>query len=181
VHADIPEGNVMDSAVIATWVQAIGSAGSLMALSAWVGIAVINRRDEFEARFEREAQTVAAWLDESSEDIGGDGYMLCILNGGNSPIYRCEAVLPGLTARGEPSVVTTHLVPPHTTIHRPTPASIDKLTWEDIYSSGITPQVRFIDTSGRRWYRNGEGMLFAAGDRSRLRARRMAAHIDRAA
>jgi hypothetical protein len=162
----------MDSAVVATWVQAIGSAGSLLALAAWVGLAVVHRRDEFEARFEREAQTVAAWLDEGSPDSGEDRYVLCILNGGASPIYRCEANLPGLTARGEPSAVMTHLVPPHTTVHRPTPASVDRLTWEDIYATGITPQVRFIDTSGRRWFRDGEGQLHLVDGRSRLRPRR---------
>jgi hypothetical protein len=167
----------MDSAVlVATWVQAIGSAGSLLAFAAWVGLAVINRRDEFEARFERQAQTVAAWLDESPQD-DGDGYTLCILNGGDSPIYRCEAILPGLTARGEPSVVTTHLVPPHTTVHRPTPASVGELTWEDIYATGITPQVRFIDTSGRRWFRDGEGRLHVVGGRSRLRPRRVVSEV----
>lgn len=51
----------MDGQAVATWIQAIGSAGSLLAFAAWVGIAVINRKDDNVLRFERQAQTVAAW------------------------------------------------------------------------------------------------------------------------
>jgi hypothetical protein len=149
----------LDSTVVATWIQAIGSAGSLLAFAAWVGIAVINRKDEQEIRFERQAQTVAAWIDKGVDYQSGDEYVVAITNGGDSPVYHCEVTLQGLVAHDEAGVVTLHLVPPHTTKAVPTPTSIVGLSWQDIYASGIAPELTFRDSSGRHWQRDGDGVL----------------------
>lgn len=149
----------MESTTVATWIQAIGSAGSLLAFAAWVGIAIINRKDEQELRFQRQAQTVAAWVDRGEPYGKQDEYVVCVVNGGEAPVYHCAVDFPGLLERNQPSRVLVHLVPPHTTVAEQTPTDLTQLSWEDIYASGIAPQLRFTDSSGRRWERDGNGVL----------------------
>jgi hypothetical protein len=149
----------MDGQAVATWIQAIGSAGSLLAFAAWVGIAVINRKDDQVLRFERQAQTVAAWVDKGTDHGSEDNYVICVVNGGEAPVYHCEVTLPGLVERDEPGSAILHLVPPHMTRTVPTPEDVTALSWKDIYSSGVAPELRFTDSSGRRWNRDGNGVL----------------------
>ena len=149
----------MDGQAVATWIQAVGSAGSLLAFAAWVGIAIINRKDDHELRFERQAQTVAAWVDKGAEHEVDDDYVVCITNGGDSPVYDCRVTLQGLVAQHKAGEVSLHLVPPHATKTEPTPTALGDLTWEDIYDTGIAPELSFRDSSGRRWKRDGDGIL----------------------
>lgn len=149
----------MDSTIVATWIQAIGSAGSLLAFATWVGIAVLDRKDEHEQRFVRQAQTVAAWLDQGSQHDREDEYVVCVANGGDTPVYRCEIRIQGLFDRGESADVPMYLVPPQSTRCAPVPTSLEGLTWEEVYLSGVAPQLHFTDSSGRRWQRDGDGIL----------------------
>jgi hypothetical protein len=149
----------LSSQEIATWIQAVGSAGSLLAFAAWVGIAIINRKDEHELRFERQAQTVAAWLDKGPDHGAEEEFVACIVNGGDSPVYNCRMRFMGLEARHEPAEVVLNLVPPHTTKTQSMPSAVRDLSWEDVYDSGIAPELVFRDSSGRRWVRDEHGML----------------------
>ncbi|HET6626208.1 MAG TPA: hypothetical protein VFG63_07445 [Nocardioidaceae bacterium] len=149
----------MSGQSIATWIQAVGSAGSLLAFAAWVGIAVINHKTDKEMRFERDAQTVAAWVDKGSAHDCDDDYVVCITNGGDAPVYECKVTLQGLVARNRDGQVRLHLVPPRSTKVEPTPSELADLTWEDVYESGVAPEIAFRDSSGRHWRRDGTGVL----------------------
>ncbi len=149
----------MAGQAVATWIQAIGSAGSLLALAAWVGISVINSKSEHEMRFQKEAQRVAAWIDKGSEQEGEDAYVVCVANGSDAPMYDCEVKLQGLVAADRPASVSWQLVPPHSQRAHPTPTSVVGLSWHDLYSSGVAPELTFRDSSGRHWKRDGDGVL----------------------
>lgn len=149
----------MSSQLVATWIQAIGSAGSLLAFAAWVGIAVLNRKTDIQTRFEEEAQTVAAWLDRGSAHDVDEEFVTCMVNGGSSPVYDCCIRFMGLEELEEPAEVRLHLVPPRTTTTQPPPVPVGRLSWRDVYDSGVAPELTFRDSSGRRWCRDREGQL----------------------
>ena len=56
----------MSSQVLAQWVSAVGSAGSLLGFAAYVWIMLLNRRDQVEVRQEQQAQGGTGWLDEGT-------------------------------------------------------------------------------------------------------------------
>lgn len=143
----------------ATWIQAIGSAGSLLAFSIWVGIAILTRKDEHQRRFTQQAQTVASWVDKGERHGFDETFVICIANGGDSPVYRCSIRLTGLTDTDRPADAWTQLVPPHTTHVMETPSLLDDLSWDDLYAGGVAPELEFTDSSGRHWQRDAEGLL----------------------
>lgn len=149
----------MSGSEIATWIQAIGSAGSLLAFAAWVGIAILTRRDDHERHFAHQARSVAAWIDEGERYDSPAPYVVCIANGGENPVYRCSVALPGLEHQNLAAVVHRQLVPPHSTVVVEAPAGVADFSDDDLYEGGVAPLLDFTDSSGRHWHRDEEGRL----------------------
>lgn len=150
----------MDSTQLATWIQAIGSAGSLIALASWVGMAVRTRRDEQEERFAREARTVATWLDEGRRHDKPDiETVVCVSNGGDTPVYDCAMTIPSLERQGKDATLELNVIPPRTIITPPAPDDVHWVPQDDTFTAGVAPELEFTDSSGRRWRRDRWGVL----------------------
>lgn len=170
------------SAPVATWVQAIGSAGSLLGFASYVWIMLLNRRDEEEVRHEERAQAVSTWLDEGSRHRVDTPYVLCVHNAGTAPVYRCEVRyrVPDGAADGAPADsqdprghrrMMLHLVPPDVTAVRGIDLGPDTVDAEDLFSAGAVPQIDFTDSSSRHWRRDTDGVLHRMDRRNRIRRR----------
>jgi len=148
----------MSSTEIATWIQAVGSAGSLLAFAAWVGIAIVRRRDDFERRLAQQARQVAAWIDLGESHDRASRFVVCIANGAETPVYRCRVVVPALDHDGvdADAEVRRDLIPPRTTVTVDAPAVAGV---GDALEGGAVPPLGFTDSAGRRWRRDGEGRL----------------------
>lgn len=147
----------MSSTEVATWIQAVGSAGSLLAFAAWVGIAIVQRRDEFERHLAQQARQVAAWIDRGDQHGSSARYVVCIANGADTPVYRCRVVVPALEHNGDRDAdVRRDLVPPRTTVVADAPGIA---AFADALEGGAVPPMAFTDSAGRRWRRDGEGRL----------------------
>ncbi|TQN33223.1 hypothetical protein FHX37_3228 [Haloactinospora alba] len=142
----------------ASWVSAIGSAGSLLGFASYVWIMLLNRQDEGEVRQEEHAQSVAAWLDEGARHGRDEQYVLCVHNGGVSPVFNCRLLfsLPNSEQRHS---VDLAIVPPHATATRSLPYSFDNTGSEDMYSATAVPELRFTDSHGAHWQRDSNGEL----------------------
>lgn len=144
--------------VVASWLTAIGSAGSLMGFAAYVWIMLLNRRDEAELRQERQAQGVSAWLDEGRRHDRDEDFVICVHNGGNAPVFACR-VLIGLPSDEENHPIELAIVPPETTITRALPFNQQEVDPEEIYSAPAVPELRFTDPQGVAWQRDRNGRL----------------------
>lgn len=142
----------------ASWVTAIGSAGSLMGFAAYVWIMLLNRRDEADVRQERQAQSVSAWLDEGRRYDRDEDFVICIHNGGMAPVFACR-VLIGLPSDEADHRVELAIVPPGTTVTRALPFNQQEVDPEEIYSAPAVPELRFTDPQGVAWQRDRNGRL----------------------
>ncbi|MEJ2869930.1 hypothetical protein WCD74_19330 [Actinomycetospora sp. OC33-EN08] len=148
----------MSSQTIAQWVSAIGSAGSLLGFAAYVWIMLLNRKDSVEVRQEQQAQGVASWLDDGANHDRDEDYVLCVHNGGDSPVFnvRCLFSLP---SSDDQHSVELALLPPHHDAVRSLPFGADEVSREELYSAPAVPEMRFTDSHGTHWGRDGEGQL----------------------
>lgn len=142
----------------ASWVSAIGSAGSLLGFASYVWIMLLNRKDEGEVRQEEHAQSVAAWMDEGPRHGREEEYVLCVFNGGVAPVFNCR-LLYSLPNVSEQHTMNLAIVPPNTTATRSLPYSFDGTGTEDMYSATSVPELRFTDSHGAHWQRDGHGQL----------------------
>lgn len=148
----------MSSQTIAQWVSAIGSAGSLLGFAAYVWIMLLNRKDQVEVRQEQQAQGVTAWLDEGAHHDRDEDYVLCLHNGGESPVFgvRCLFSLPSSSHQHS---VAMALLPPQTDAVRSLPFGRDEVDRDELYSAPAVPEMRFTDSHGTHWGRDGNGQL----------------------
>ena len=148
----------MSSQTIAQWVSAVGSAGSLLGFAAYVWIMLLNRKDQVEVRQEQQAQGVTAWLDEGARHDRDEDYVLCVHNGGESPVFavRCLFSLPSST---DQHAVALALLPPRADAVRSLPFGADEVDREELASAPAVPEMRFTDSHGTHWGRDGEGRL----------------------
>lgn len=159
----------MSSALFATWISAVGSAGAFLAFAGYVGIAMLNRRDAAERYAESQAHRVAAWLDQGQRREVAAEYVLCVHNGGDSPVFNCDtrAGLP----EEEPEDarrVHLHILPPGQTAVWPL-SDGKRLDDTDIFQASV-PELLFTDSSGRAWRRDTDGILWRrARERDGLR------------
>ncbi|HZD67133.1 MAG TPA: hypothetical protein VE152_13635 [Acidimicrobiales bacterium] len=159
--------SVADAAAI--WVQAVGSAGALLAFAAYVWVALLNRRDEAERYAESQARRVAVWLDEGARYEMDSRYVLRVYNAGESPVFSCQAWIrfPGVDTT---SAAHLHVVPPLHGGVQPVQDDDRRLDEEEFFSAAAVPQLEFTDSSGWRWFRGTDGVLERAdGRRGRIR------------
>lgn len=159
----------MDPQLAASWVSAIGSAGSLLGFAAYVLIMLVNRKDQVEVRQEQQAQGVAAWL-TARDDTGREGSpVLVVNNGGDTPVFNVKCLFSLPSSEDQHSIALA-LVPPSTTLSRPLAVDEDAVTADEWASSPAVPEMRFTDSHGTNWQRDGDGRLHRL-DRRRLRRR----------
>lgn len=158
----------MSSQLVAQWVSAVGSAGSLLGFAAYVIIMLLNRKDQAEVRQEQQAQGVAAWLDEGSAQDRDEDYVLCVHNGGDIPVFNvsCLFSLPSSTDQHN---VGLSLVPPTATAVRALPFDPSGVDREELYSAPAVPEMRFTDSHGTNWQRDSSGQLIRLDPRPGLR------------
>lgn len=160
----------MSSQVIAQWVSAIGSAGSLLGFAAYVLIMLLNRKDHTELRQEQQAQGVAAWLDTGSAHDRDQDYVLCAHNGGDTPVFNVEALF-SLPSSNDQHRIGLSLVPPSSTAVRALPFDPSGIDREELYSAPAVPEMRFTDSHGTNWQRDSNGQLHRLDPRPGLRRR----------
>ncbi|MCD2186494.1 hypothetical protein [Actinomycetospora soli] len=154
----------MSSQTLAQWVSAIGSAGSLLGFAAYVWIMLLNRKDQVEVRQEQQAQGVTAWLDDGERHDRDEDYVLCVHNGGDSPVFnvRCLFSLP---SSDDQHAVDLALLPPRHDAVRSLPFGADEVSREELYSAPAVPEMRFTDSHGTHWGRDGHGQLHRVENR----------------
>lgn len=154
----------MSSQTLAQWVSAIGSAGSLLGFAAYVWIMLLNRKDSVEVRQEQQAQGVTAWLDDGGRHDRDEDYVLCVHNGGDSPVFnvRCLFSLP---SSDDQHAVELALLPPRHDAVRSLPFGADEVSREELYSAPAVPEMRFTDSHGTHWGRDGHGQLHRVENR----------------
>lgn len=158
----------MSSQTIAQWVSAIGSAGSLLGFAAYVWIMLLNRKDNVEVRQEQQAQGVTAWLDEGSRHGRDDDYVICVHNGGDSPVFQVRCLF-SLPSSDQQHSVHLPLLPPQADELRALPFGYEEVDREELYSAPAVPEMRFTDSHGSHWGRDGNGQLHRVDDRRRVR------------
>ena len=151
--------------VVATWVSAIGSAGSLLGFAAYVWIMMLNRKDAEQVRQEQQAQGVSAWLDEGARHDRDEDYVMCLHNGGVAPVYNCRALF-SLPSSERQHSVDLSIVPPQATATRSLPYDDSEVDREELYSAPAVPELRFTDSYGGNWQRDSNGKLARLDGRS---------------
>jgi hypothetical protein len=157
------------SQIAAQWVSAIGSAGSLLGFAAYVWIMLLNRKDQVEVRQEQQAQGVTAWLDEGDRHDRDEDYVLCLHNGGDSPVFQVRCLF-SLPSSEEQHSVSLALLPPQSDTIRSLPFGYDEVDRDELYSAPAVPEMRFTDSHGTHWGRDGNGQLHRV-DRRGVRRR----------
>lgn len=165
----------MDSSLAASWVSAIGSAGSLLGFAAYVLIMLLNRKDQVEVRQEQQAQGVASWLSSEDRSSGYGDVALRVHNGGDTPVFNIKCLFSLPSSQHQHSIDLA-LIPPDTTATRSLPFDTSDVSTDELYSSPAVPEMRFTDSHGTNWQRDGNGRL-ARLDRRTLR-RKPAAGSD---
>ncbi|WP_275293847.1 hypothetical protein [Amycolatopsis sp. La24] len=155
----------MGSQLTATWVSAIGSAGSLLGFASYVWIMLLNRKDQAEVRQEQQAQSVSAWLDEGARHDRDEDYVVCAHNSGDAPVFDCslEVARPD---EDEPHRARFAIIPPGATAVRALPFGEDAMPVDDLYSAAAVPGLSFTDSRGGHWTRDTSGVLSRADRRS---------------
>lgn len=151
----------MSAQLVAQWVSAIGSAGSLLGFAAYVLIMLLNRKDQAEVRREQQAQGVASWLSdgsESSEAPAEEQFVLCVHNGGDTPVFNVKCLF-SLPSSNDQHTIGLSLIPPTTTAHRSMPFDPAGISEEELHSAPAVPEMRFTDSHGTNWQRDGNGQL----------------------
>lgn len=159
----------VSSQIAATWVSAIGSAGSLLGFASYVWIMLLNRKDDAELRQQQQAQGVSTWLDEGERHDRDEDYVVCVHNSGVAPVYDCALHLRD-PQQDEQHRVDFAIVPPGTTATRGAPFGRADLPEDDLYSPESVPHLRFTDSHGGHWQRDNNGLLTRL-DRRRVRRR----------
>jgi hypothetical protein len=155
----------VSSQIAAQWVSAIGSAGSLLGFAAYVWIMLLNRKDQVEVRQEQQAQGVTAWLDEGDRHDRDEDYVLCLHNGGDSPVFQVRCLF-SLPSSEEQHSVSLALLPPQSDTIRSLPFGYDEVDRDELYSAPAVPEMRFTDSHGTHWGRDGNGQLHRVDNRS---------------
>ena len=148
----------MTSQIAAQWVSAVGSAGSLLGFAAYVWIMLLNRKDQGEVRQEQQAQGVTSWLDEGYRHDREEDYVLCLHNGGDSPVFQVRCLF-SLPSSEEQHSVALALLPPQSDTIRSLPFGHEDVDREELYSAPAVPEMRFTDSHGTHWGRDGHGQL----------------------
>jgi hypothetical protein len=143
---------------------AIGTIGAFV-----VGFVLLRREQNREAVRDEDARRsqavkVSAWVEAQRTAQGGREVLFFVHNASDMPIYEVSLPSPD---EGADEAEFIGLVPPGQTIHRPAPRE-----WLTTYYAPEPVEIEFLDSSGRQWTRNEQGLLVAAGDGDQAPARR---------
>jgi hypothetical protein len=118
------------------------------------------RREADRVEDERQSQAarISAWIEMYSRADGGREVAFHVHNASEMPIYEVELPSIGGTQNGENEFVG--LVPPGKTIRRTAPGD-----WIRSYVEPEPVEIEFLDSSGRRWSRNEQGLLHLSPNR----------------
>lgn len=94
---------------------------------------------------------VSAWVEAQRTAQGGRELLFFVHNASDMPIYEVSLPSPD-EERAEAEFIG--LVPPGQTIQRPAPRS-----WLATYYAPEPVEIEFVDSGGRQWTRDEQGVL----------------------
>ena len=117
-----------------------------------------HRREAARAEDERRLQAikVSAWVEAHATGYGGRELHFHVHNASGMPIYEVSLLTP---EEGTHEAEFIGLVPPGQTIQRPAPRE-----WLKTYYSPEPVEIEFLDSSGRAWTRDEQGLLTPSPD-----------------
>ncbi len=146
----------------ADWVSVyVNAAAALGTMGAFVVGFVLfrreHRREERRAEDDRRSQAVkvSAWVEAQRTGQGGRELLFYVHNASDMPIYEVSLSGPD---EGDDEAEFIGLVPPGQTVQRPAPRE-----WLATYYAPEPVEIEFLDSSGRKWTRNEQGLLTPAG------------------
>lgn len=113
-----------------------------------------------------QAVKVSAWIEARQRPHGGRELAFHVHNASDMPIYEVSLPMPIPTRDGQtPEAEFIGLVPPGQTVQRPAPKE-----WAASYFSPEPIEIEFLDSSGRHWTRDEQGVLTSADGSQDLHA-----------
>ena len=142
---------------VSVLVDALSALGTMGAFA--VGFVLFRRehhREEARAEDARRSQAVkvSAWVEAQRTAPGGRDVLFFVHNASDMPIYEVSLSTPD---DGDDEAEFIGLVPPGQTIQRPAPRE-----WLDTYYAPEPVEIEFLDSSGRRWARDEQGLITPA-------------------
>jgi hypothetical protein len=115
-----------------------------------------HRREEARSEDARRSQAVkvSAWVEAQRTTPGGKNVLFFVHNASDMPTYEVSLSTPD---DGDDEAEFIGLVPPGQTIQRPAPRE-----WLDTYYAPEPVEIEFLDSSGRRWARDEQGLITPA-------------------
>jgi len=142
--------------VTAEVLSAVGTVGAFA--TGFVLLRQEHQREEVRAEEERRLQAikVSAWVEAHATAYGGRELLFHVHNASEMPIYEVSLPTPD---EGTHEAEFIGLVPPGQTVQRPAPRD-----WLKTYYSPEPVEIEFLDSSGRPWTRDEQGVLTPATD-----------------
>ena len=149
----------MASEWVPVTVDALAAVGTVGAFA--IGFMLLrkeHRREEVRAQEQRRQQAikVSAWVEAHATAYGGRELLFHVHNASEMPIYEVSLPTP---EEGAHEAEFIGLVPPGQTVQRPAPRE-----WLKTYYSPEPVEIEFLDSSGRQWTRDEQGVLTPAAD-----------------
>jgi hypothetical protein len=144
--------------VIAEVLSAVGTVGAFA--TGFVLLRQEHQREELRAEDERRQQAikVSAWVETHATAYGARELLFHVHNASEMPIYEVSLPTP---EEGTHEAEFIGLVPPGQTVQRPAPRE-----WLKTYYSPEPVEIEFLDSGGRQWTRDEQGVLTPAADTS---------------
>jgi hypothetical protein len=144
--------------VIAEVLSAVGTVGAFA--TGFVLLRQEHQREELRAEDERRQQAikVSAWVETHATAYGARELLFHVHNASEMPIYEVSLPTP---EEGTHEAEFIGLVPPGQTVQRPAPRE-----WLKTYYSPEPVEIEFLESSGRQWTRDEQGVLTPAADTS---------------
>lgn len=139
---------------VSVYVDAAAAIGTMGAFV--VGFVLFRREHRREAARAEDAHRsqavkVSAWVEAQRTGQGGRELLFFVHNASDMPIFEVSLPSPD-ESHDEAEFIG--LVPPGQTIQRPAPRE-----WLATYYAPEPVEIEFLDSSGRRWKRNEQGLL----------------------
>ena len=145
--------------VAAEVLSAVGTVGAFA--TGFVLLRQEHQREELRAEDERRQQAikVSAWVETHATAYGARELLFHVHNASEMPIYEVSLPTPDEDTTHEAEFIG--LVPPGQTVQRPAPRE-----WLKTYYSPEPVEIEFLDSSGRQWTRDEQGVLTPTADTS---------------
>ena len=144
--------------VTAEVLSAVGTVGAFA--TGFVLLRQEHQREELRSEDERRQQAikVSAWVEAHSTAYGARELLFHVHNASEMPIYEVSLATPEEDTHEAEFI---GLVPPGQTVQRPAPRE-----WLKTYYSPEPVEIEFLDSSGRQWTRDEQGVLTPTADTS---------------